>query len=123
MPAFSDDIWAQYSRPAQRHCSKNVPGAGGAVLANQLFMTARRDGTAIGQLQRTLLLDPLLIQHVGLAVQAPSRLNSAVEIEWLLINSGSSSNVRCNWPIAVPSRRAVMKSWFASTAPPATGTF
>jgi tripartite-type tricarboxylate transporter receptor subunit TctC len=53
-----------YARLLSRHLSKhipgnptivfqNVPGAGGAVLA--------RDGTAIGQVQRTLLLDPLLL--------------------------------------------------------------
>ena len=61
-----------YARLLARHLSKhipgnptivfqNVPGAGGAVLANQLYATAPRDGTAIGQVQRTLLLDPLLL--------------------------------------------------------------
>ena len=61
-----------YARLLSRHLSKhipgnptivfqNVPGAGGAVLANQLYEKAPRDGTAIGQVQRTLLLDPLLL--------------------------------------------------------------
>lgn len=61
-----------YARLLSRHLSKhipgnptivfqNVPGAGGAVLANQLYAIAPRDGTAIGQVQRTLLLDPLLL--------------------------------------------------------------
>ncbi len=61
-----------YARLLSRHLAKhipgnptivfqNVPGAGGAVLANQLYATAPRDGTAIGQVQRTLLLDPLLL--------------------------------------------------------------
>lgn len=40
---------------------QNLPGAGGVTLANQLYMTAPRDGTTIGNLQRTLLLDPLLL--------------------------------------------------------------
>jgi tripartite-type tricarboxylate transporter receptor subunit TctC len=40
---------------------QSVPGAGGAVLANRLAEKSPRDGTAIGQVQRTLLLDPLLL--------------------------------------------------------------
>src|SRR5215208_3802219 len=60
-----------YARLLSRHLSKHIPGnptiifqnvpAGGAVLANQLYEKAPRDGTAIGQVQRTLLLDPLLL--------------------------------------------------------------
>jgi tripartite-type tricarboxylate transporter receptor subunit TctC len=40
---------------------QNLPGAGGVTLANQLYITAPRDGTTMGNLQRTLLLDPLLL--------------------------------------------------------------
>src|SRR5687767_10937363 len=61
-----------YVRLLSRHMAKHipgnptivvqsVPGAGGAVLANRLYEKSPRDGTAIGQLQRTLLLDPLLL--------------------------------------------------------------
>jgi tripartite-type tricarboxylate transporter receptor subunit TctC len=38
---------------------KNNPGAGGLVLANQLYNVAARDGTEIGTFNRTLVLDPL----------------------------------------------------------------
>ena len=61
-----------YARLLARHLPKHipgnptiivqsVPGAGGAVLANRLAEKSPRDGTAIGQVQRTLLLDPLLL--------------------------------------------------------------
>jgi tripartite-type tricarboxylate transporter receptor subunit TctC len=61
-----------YARLLGRHMTKHipgnptvifqsVPGAGGAVLANRLAEKSPRDGTAIGQVQRTLLLDPLLL--------------------------------------------------------------
>ena len=61
-----------YARLLARHIGKHIPGnptvvsqnvvgAGSLVLANQLFNTPRRDGTVFGQLQRTLLLDPLLV--------------------------------------------------------------
>jgi tripartite-type tricarboxylate transporter receptor subunit TctC len=61
-----------YARLLGRHMTKHipgnptvifqsVPGAGGAVLANRLAEKAPRDGTVIGQVQRTLLLDPLLL--------------------------------------------------------------
>jgi len=60
-----------YARLLARHMGRHIPGnptviaqnvvgAGSLVLANQLFSTPRRDGTIFGQLQRTLLLDPLL---------------------------------------------------------------
>jgi tripartite-type tricarboxylate transporter receptor subunit TctC len=60
-----------YARLLARHMGRHIPGnptvvaqnvvgAGSLVLANQLFNTPRRDGTIFGQLQRTLLLDPLL---------------------------------------------------------------
>jgi tripartite-type tricarboxylate transporter receptor subunit TctC len=62
-----------YARLLGRHLPKyipgnptvvfqSVPGAGGAVLANRLYEKSPRDGTAIGQVQRTLLLDPLLLE-------------------------------------------------------------
>ena len=41
--------------------SRNVPGAGGVILAAQMAATAPRDGSVFGQLQRTMLLDPLLL--------------------------------------------------------------
>ena len=61
-----------YARLLARHMGRHIPGnptvvaqnvvgAGSLVLANQLFTTQRRDGTIFGQLQRTLLLDPLLV--------------------------------------------------------------
>jgi tripartite-type tricarboxylate transporter receptor subunit TctC len=61
-----------YARLLAKHMTKHipgnptvifqsVPGAGGAVLANRLAEKSPRDGTAIGQVQRTLLLDPLLL--------------------------------------------------------------
>jgi tripartite-type tricarboxylate transporter receptor subunit TctC len=61
-----------YARLLARHMGRHIPGnpkvvaqnvvgAGSLVLANQLFATPRRDGTVFGQLQRTLLLDPLLL--------------------------------------------------------------
>jgi tripartite-type tricarboxylate transporter receptor subunit TctC len=40
---------------------QNVPGASGITAAAQLFNTSPRDGTVIAALQRTLLLDPLLL--------------------------------------------------------------
>ena len=39
---------------------RNVPGAAGLVLANQLFQTAPKDGTEFGTFNRTVPLDPLL---------------------------------------------------------------
>ena len=61
-----------YARLLARHMGRHIPGnptviaqnvvgAGSLLLANQLFSTPRRDGTIFGQLQRTLLLDPLLV--------------------------------------------------------------
>lgn len=61
-----------YARLLARHMGRHIPGnptvvaqnvvgAGSLLLANQLFNTPRRDGTIFGQLQRTLLLDPLLV--------------------------------------------------------------
>ena len=38
----------------------NLPGAGGNVLANQLFTVGPKDGTAIGAPQSGVLLEPLL---------------------------------------------------------------
>jgi tripartite-type tricarboxylate transporter receptor subunit TctC len=39
---------------------RNVPGAAGLVLANQLFHSAPKDGTEFGTFNRTVPLDPLL---------------------------------------------------------------
>lgn len=54
---------------------QNLPGAGGITLANQLYLTAPRDGTVIGNLQRTLLLDPLLLDK--------SFVFKPLEMNWL----------------------------------------
>jgi tripartite-type tricarboxylate transporter receptor subunit TctC len=42
---------------------QNVPGASGVTAATQLFNTRARDGTVIAHVQRTLLLDPLLLSR------------------------------------------------------------
>ena len=68
-PGGANDAYARLlARHMGRHIpgnptvvAQNVVGAGSLVLANQLFTSARRDGTVFGQLQRTLLLDPLLV--------------------------------------------------------------
>jgi tripartite-type tricarboxylate transporter receptor subunit TctC len=68
-PGGANDAYARLlARHMGRHIAgnptvvaQNVVGAGSLVLANQLFNTPRRDGTLFGQLQRTLLLDPLLV--------------------------------------------------------------
>lgn len=60
-----------YSRMIGRHMGRhvpgnpsiivsNLPGAGGNVLANQLFAIGPKDGTAIGAPQSGVILEPLL---------------------------------------------------------------
>jgi tripartite-type tricarboxylate transporter receptor subunit TctC len=60
-----------YSRVLARHLGahvpgnpaivvKNVPGAGGLKLANDLFATSPRDGTTFGIFDRGVVLEPLL---------------------------------------------------------------
>ncbi len=61
-PGGANDAYARLlARHMGRHIpgnptvvAQNVVGAGSLVLANQLFTSARRDGTVFGQLQRTL---------------------------------------------------------------------
>lgn len=60
-----------YARTLARHISEQIPGeptivpsnmigGGGLVLANHLFTVAAKDGTAIGLLSRSNLVEPLL---------------------------------------------------------------
>lgn len=68
-----------YSRMIARHLGRhvpgnpavivsNLPGAGGNVLANQLYTIGPKDGTAIGAPQSGVILEPLLgatpVKHV-----------------------------------------------------------
>jgi tripartite-type tricarboxylate transporter receptor subunit TctC len=59
---------------------KNVPGAAGLVLANQLFNTAPRDGTEIATFDRAIPLEPLV---------APERARfDSLKFNWI----GSTDN-------------------------------
>ena len=60
-----------YARTIARHIGRhipgepqiivrNMPGAGGVVLANALYNIAPKDGTEFGTFNRTIPLDPLL---------------------------------------------------------------
>jgi tripartite-type tricarboxylate transporter receptor subunit TctC len=67
-PGGEDDLWA---RTVSRHLithipgSPNVvpvhmPGSGGLLVANRLYNTAAKDGTAIGMINRGIPFEPLL---------------------------------------------------------------
>src|SRR5262245_39189765 len=67
-PGGEDDLWA---RTVARHLITHVPGnpnvvpvhmpgSGGLLVANRLYNTAAKDGTAIGMINRGIPFEPLL---------------------------------------------------------------
>jgi tripartite-type tricarboxylate transporter receptor subunit TctC len=67
-PGGEDDLWARLvSRHLTAHMPGNpnvvpvhVPGSGGLLVANRLYNTAAKDGTAIGMINRGIPFEPLL---------------------------------------------------------------
>jgi tripartite-type tricarboxylate transporter receptor subunit TctC len=63
-----DDLWARtISRHLGNHIPGNpsvivqhMPGSGGLLVANRLFNTAPKDGTAVGMINRGIPFEPLL---------------------------------------------------------------
>jgi tripartite-type tricarboxylate transporter receptor subunit TctC len=63
-----DDLWARtISRHLGNHIPGNptivvqhMPGSGGLLVANRLFNTAAKDGTAVGMINRGIAFEPLL---------------------------------------------------------------
>ena len=71
IPFASGSGYDTYGRAVARHLSHHIPGAptivpsnmiggGGLVLANNLFNISPKDGTVIGMLSRSNVLDPML---------------------------------------------------------------
>jgi tripartite-type tricarboxylate transporter receptor subunit TctC len=67
-PGGEDDLWA---RTVSRHLTSHIPGSpnvvpvhmpgsGGLLVANRLYNTAVKDGTAIGMINRGIPFEPLL---------------------------------------------------------------
>jgi tripartite-type tricarboxylate transporter receptor subunit TctC len=67
-PGGEDDLWA---RTVSRHLTSHIPGnpnvvpvhmpgSGGLLVANRLYNTAAKDGTAIGMINRGIPFEPLL---------------------------------------------------------------
>jgi tripartite-type tricarboxylate transporter receptor subunit TctC len=67
-PGGEDDLWA---RTVSRHLTAyipgnpnvvpvHMPGSGGLLVANRLYNTAAKDGTAIGMINRGIPFEPLL---------------------------------------------------------------
>ena len=67
-PGGEDDLWA---RTVSRHLTSHIPGnpnvvpvhmpgSGGLLVANRLYNTASKDGTAIGMINRGIPFEPLL---------------------------------------------------------------
>src|SRR5690348_5982657 len=67
-PGGEDDLWARtVSRHLTAHIPGNpnvvsvhMPGSGGLLVANRLYNTAAKDGTAIGMINRGIPFEPLL---------------------------------------------------------------
>ena len=67
-PGGEDDLWARtVSRHLTNHIPGNpnvipvhMPGSGGLLVANRLYNTAAKDGTAIGMINRGIPFEPLL---------------------------------------------------------------
>jgi tripartite-type tricarboxylate transporter receptor subunit TctC len=67
-PGGEDDLWARVvSRHLTTHIPGNpnvvpvhMPGSGGLLVANRLYNTAAKDGTAIGVINRGIPFEPLL---------------------------------------------------------------
>jgi tripartite-type tricarboxylate transporter receptor subunit TctC len=67
-PGGEDDLWARtVSRHLTTHIPGNpnvvpvhMPGSGGLLVANRLYNTAAKDGTAIGMINRGIPFEPLL---------------------------------------------------------------
>jgi tripartite-type tricarboxylate transporter receptor subunit TctC len=67
-PGGEDDLWARtVSRHLMNHIPGNpnvipvhMPGSGGLLVANRLYNTAAKDGTAIGMINRGIPFEPLL---------------------------------------------------------------
>ncbi|MFN3891183.1 MAG: Bug family tripartite tricarboxylate transporter substrate binding protein [Beijerinckiaceae bacterium] len=106
IPSAPGGGYDRYSRLVARHIGKhlpgkpvivpkNMPGAGGLVLANYMYEHAPRDGSAIGGMQNERAIDPIL--------KAPGAKFQASKLTWLG-NANQITNVCVAWaPTGVTS--------------------
>ena len=106
IPSAPGGGYDRYSRLVVRHIGKhlpgkpvivpkNMPGAGGLVLANYMYEHAPRDGSAIGGMQNERALDPIL--------KVPGAKFEASKLTWLG-NANQITNVCVAWaPTGVTS--------------------